>query len=151
MGGELDARTANAAPTFLLSALKDPDGANLDRMQVIKGWIDEHGVSQEKVYDVAWSNNRQPGADGKLPSLPSTVEAPTAQWTNQFGSAALTTYWQDPAFDRNQAAFYYVRVLEISTPRWTTYDAVYFEQSLPNDVPAEIQQRAYSSPIWYTP
>ena len=127
------------------------DGANLDRVQVIKGWLDAAGKTHEKVYDVAWSGNRKPGKDGKLPPVGNTVNVKEASYTNAIGAPYLTAYWKDPAFDSKQRAFYYVRVIEIPTPRWTTYDAKVFGVKLPTDVPASIQDRAYTSPIWYTP
>jgi hypothetical protein len=128
-----------------------PDGANLDRVQVIKGWLDATGKTHEKVYDVAWSGGRKPGQGGKLPPVGNTVNVKEASYTNAIGAPYLTAHWRDPAFDASQRAFYYVRVLEIPTPRWTTYDAKFFKVELPKDVPAAIQNRAYSSPIWYTP
>ena len=127
------------------------DGANLDRVQAIKGWLDAAGKTHEKVYDVAWSGNRKPGKDGKLPPVGNTVNVKEASYTNAIGAPYLTAYWKDPAFDSKQRAFYYVRVIEIPTPRWTTYDAKVFGVKLPTDVPASIQDRAYTSPIWYTP
>ena len=151
MGGDLRSAPAGKAPAFLIRALRDADGANLDRVQVIKGWLDAAGRTHEKVYDVAWSGNRKPGADGKLPSVGNTVNVKDASYTNAIGAPYLTAYWKDPAFDAKQRAFYYVRVLEIPTPRWTTFDAKIFGVKLPTDVPASIQERAYTSPIWYTP
>jgi hypothetical protein len=151
MGGDLRAAPAGKAPAFLIRAQRDPDGANLDRVQVIKGWLDASGRTHEKVYDVAWSGSRKPGADGKLPAVGNTVNVAEASYTNAIGAPYLQAYWKDPAFDAKQRAFYYVRVLEIPTPRWTTIDAKIFHVSLPKDVPASIQERAYTSPIWYTP
>ncbi len=151
MGGDLRAATAGQVPSLLIRALRDPDGANLDRVQVIKGWTDAAGKAHERVYDVAWSGNRKPLGDGKLPSVGSTVNVQDATFTNGIGAAYLSAHWQDPAFDATQRAFYYVRVLEIPTPRWTTYDAKVFGVKRPTDVPATLQERAYSSPIWYTP
>jgi hypothetical protein len=151
MGGDLKTAPAGKAPGFLVVARKDPDGANLDRVQVVKGWLDAAGKPQEKVYDVAWSGNRKPGKDGKLPAVGNTVNVADASYTNAIGAPYLAAYWKDPAFDAKQRAFYYVRVLEIPTPRWTTYDAKFFKVALPKDVPASIQERAYTSPIWYTP
>jgi len=151
MGGDLRSAPAGKAPTFLVRALRDADGANLDRVQIIKGWLDAAGKTHEKVYDVAWSGNRKPGANGKLPPVGNTVNVKDASYTNAIGAPYLTAYWKDPAFDAKQRAFYYVRVLEIPTPRWTTYDAKVFGVKLPTDVPASIQERAYTSPIWYTP
>ena len=151
MGGDLGAAPAGKAPTFLVAALKDPIGANLDRYQVVKGWVDGKGDMQEKVYDVAWSGDRKPGADGKLPPVGNTVDVANATWTNTIGTPELIAVWKDPDFDAKQRAFYYGRVLEIPTPRWTTYDAKYYGVTLPPDVPTSIQERAYTSPIWYTP
>lgn len=151
MGGDLKAAPAGKAPVFLIRALRDPDGANLDRVQVVKGWLDAQGKTHEKVYDVAWSGKRKPAKNGKLPAVGNTVDVKNASYTNAIGAAALETSWKDPAFDPKQRAFYYVRVLEIPTPRWTTYDAKFFGVMLPKDVPTSIQERAYTSPIWYTP
>jgi hypothetical protein len=151
MGGDLKSAAEGKAPTFLVRAMRDADGANLDRIQVVKGWLNASGKTQEKVYDVAWSGDRKPGADGKLPAVGNTVNVKEASYTNSIGSPYLTAYWRDPAFDPKLRAFYYVRVLEIPTPRWTTYDAKFFGVKLPTDVPASIQDRAYTSPIWYTP
>jgi hypothetical protein len=155
MGGNLKSAPAGKAPSFLVAARRDPDGANLDRIQVVKGWLDKDGKPQEKVYDVAWSGKnegaRKPGKDGKLPPVGNTVDVAEASYSNSIGAPYLAAYWKDPAFDAKQRAFYYVRVLEIPTPRWTTYDAKFFKVALPKDVPASIQDRAYTSPIWYTP
>ena len=151
MGGDLKAAAAGKAPTLLIRAIRDVDGANLDRIQVIKGWLDAAGKTQEKVYDVAWSGNRKPDANGKLPAVGNTVNVAEATYDNSIGSPALQAFWKDPNFDPKQHAFYYVRVLEIPTPRWTTYDAKIFKVKRPTDVPASIQERAYTSPIWYSP
>jgi hypothetical protein len=151
MGGDLKAAPAGKAPSFLVAARRDADGANLDRIQIVKGWLDAKGVPQEKVYDVAWSGNRKPGKDGKLPAVGNTVNVPEASYTNSIGAPYLAAHWKDPSFDPKLRAFYYVRVLEIPTPRWTTFDAKFFKVVLPKDVPASIQERAYTSPIWYTP
>ena len=152
MGGDLRARPDGAkAPNFLVYALRDSIGANLDRIQIVKGWLDKKGVTREKVYDVAWSGDRVLGADGKLPAVGNTVDAATASWTNTIGASELGTVWTDPDFDPAQKAFYYARVLEIPTPRWSTYDAFRFGIDLPEGVPASTQERAYTSPIWYTP
>ncbi|MHA3979791.1 DUF3604 domain-containing protein [Halovulum sp. GXIMD14794] len=150
MGGDLSAAPDGGAPAFLIRALRDPDGANLDRIQVIKGWTAEDGP-QERVYDVAWSDDRTLHADGKLPPVGDTVDAGTATYTNAIGAPVLGAYWQDPDFDPTQRAFYYVRVIEIPTPRWTTYDSVFFGIDLPDGMDASQQERAYTSPIWYTP
>jgi len=151
MGGDLKASPKGKAPTFLIRALRDADGANLDRIQVIKGWLDAAGKTHEQVYDVAWSGNRPRGADGKVPAVGNTVNVEEATYTNAIGAPALQAFWTDTAFDASQRAFYYVRVLEIPTPRWTTFDHKVFKVKLPTDVPASIQERAYTSPIWYTP
>ena len=151
MGGDLERAPAGKAPTFLVRTLRDADGANLDRVQVIKGWLDATGKTHEKVYDVAWSGSRKPGKDGKLPPVGNTVNVKEASYSNSIGAPYLNAYWKDPAFDAKQRAFYYVRVIEIPTPRWTTFDAKVFGVKLPTDVPASIQERAYTSPIWYTP
>ncbi|MYA15884.1 MAG: DUF3604 domain-containing protein [Gammaproteobacteria bacterium] len=149
MGGDLAHQTPGEAPSFLVSAVKDPHGANLDRVQVIKGWRDTMGTLHEKIYDVAWSGDRLIGEDGKLPAVGSTVDLETANYVNSIGSASLSTTWTDPAFNPGEAAFYYLRVIQIPTPRWTTYDAKFYKLG---DSPREvIQERAYSSPIWYTP
>jgi hypothetical protein len=151
MGGDLSAAPNGKAPSFMVRALRDVDGANLDRIQIVKGWLDTEGDSHEKVYDVAWSGDRKRGADGKVPAVGNTVNVEEATYSNSIGSAALQAFWTDPDFDPSQRAFYYVRVLEIPTPRWTTYDHKNFGVELPDDVPAFTQERAYTSPIWYTP
>ncbi|SJM28445.1 DUF3604 domain-containing protein [Mesorhizobium delmotii] len=151
MGGDLPPAPAGKSPTFLVAALKDPIGANLDRYQVIKGWMDSAGELHEKVYDVVWSGDRKPAADGKLPPVGNTVDIANATWTNTIGAPELIGVWTDPAFDPAQRAFYYARVLEIPTPRWTAYDAKYFGVTMPPEVPMTLQERAYTSPIWYTP
>lgn len=151
MGGDLGSPPDGKAPTFLVAALKDPIGANLDRYQIVKGWVDGNGDMQEEIYDVAWSGDRKPGADGKLPPVGNTVDVANASWTNTIGAPELIAMWQDPDFDPAQRAFYYGRVLEIPTPRWTAYDAKYYGIPLAPEVPASIQERAYTSPIWYSP
>jgi len=152
MGGDLTAPPANGSPRFMIRALRDPDGANLDRVQIIKGWLDADGETHERIYDVAVSDGRQIGADGRARQpVGSTVEIGTATFTNTIGDAVMVAHWTDPEFDPDQSAFYYVRVLEIPTPRWTTYDAAFFGIDLPDNVPATVQDRAYTSPIWYTP
>jgi hypothetical protein len=113
--------------------------------------MDKSGKTHEKVYDVAWSDGRKPGADGKLPAVGSTVDVKNATWTNTIGSPELITVWTDPDFDPQQAAFYYARVIEIPTPRWTAYEALRFDVEMPANVPMTTQERAYTSPIWYTP
>ena len=149
MGGDLG--PTGAAPTFTVYAMKDPDGANLDRVQIIKGWVDSDGKLNEQIMDVAWSGDRQPGSDGKVPAVGSTIDLKTAKFSNTIGAATLTGSWTDEQFDPAQHAFYYARALEIPTPRWSTYDAVRHNLPLLDDVPATIQERAWTSPIWYTP
>jgi hypothetical protein len=151
MGGDLASAPAGKAPTFLVAALKDPIGANLDRYQIVKGWLDGKGQVQEKVYEVAWSAGRKPGADGKVPPVGNTVDVPNATYTNAIGASELIAVWKDPDFDPSQRAFYYGRVIEIPTPRWTAYDAKYFGVTMPKEVPMTTTERAYTSPIWYTP
>jgi len=152
MGGDLTAAPAGKTPTFLVAALKDPIGANLDRVQIIKGWVDAQGQVQEKVYDVVWAGDRKPDPKtDKLPAVGNTVDVPNATWTNTIGAPELIAVWKDPDFDPALRAFYYVRVLEIPTPRWTAYDAKYFGVTMPPEVPMTTQERAYTSPIWYTP
>ncbi|KAA9134012.1 DUF3604 domain-containing protein [Marinihelvus fidelis] len=151
MGGDLAGTGGDQAPVFLVQAMKDPQGANLDRVQMIKTWVDADGGQHEQVYELAWSGDRQPGADGKLPPVGSTVNLDTAEYTNSIGSASFTTAWTDPDFDPAQKAAYYVRVLEIPTPRWTLYDKVNLGAEPGPDVPLTHQERAFSSPIWYTP
>ena len=151
MGGELRDAPAGKSPTLLIAAMRDPIGANLDRVQVVKGWVDSGGGTHERVYDVAWAGARKPGKDGKLPAVGNTVDVANATWTNTIGAAQVTTAWRDPDFDPAQRAFYYVRVLEIPTPRWTAYDAKRFGVTMDPAVPMITQERAYTSPIWYTP
>jgi hypothetical protein len=151
MGGDIRKAPAGKAPTFLVAALKDPMSGNLDRIQIVKGWMDASGELKEKVYDVAWSGDRKPGASGKLPAVGNTVDVKNATWTNTIGASELSTVWTDPAFDPRQSAFYYARVIEIPTPRWTAYEAKRFKVSMPPEVPMTTQERAYTSPIWYAP
>jgi len=151
MGGDLKNAPDGKAPVLMVRSIRDPDGANLDRVQIIKGWLGSDGETQEKVYNVAWSDGRKLDADGKLPPVGNTVDVEAASFTNSIGEPMLFAYWTDPDFDADESAFYYVRVLEIPTPRWTTYDAKFFGVDLPEGVPASIQERAYTSPIWYTP
>ncbi len=152
MGGELRQEAGSGAPRLLIAALKDPAGANLDRVQVVKGWLDASGMGHEQVYDVVWSGDRKPDVDGRLPAVGNTVDLTTAAYSNSIGANQLVTIWSDPEFDPTQASFYYVRALEIPTPRYSLFDAI----SLGIDVsetgrPATLQERAYSSPIWYRP
>jgi hypothetical protein len=153
MGGELRAAPQGKSPTFLVAALKDPIGANLDRYQIVKGWLTKDGKVEEKVYDVAWGNTdrRKPGPDGKLPAVGDTVDVANATWTNTIGTPELAAVWTDPDFDASQPAFYYGRVIEIPTPRWTAYDAKRFGTKPLPGTPMTITERAYTSPIWYTP
>jgi hypothetical protein len=152
MGGDLTRGPRGKAPSFMVVASKDPDGATLDRVQIVKGWLEKDGSLGEKVYDVALSDGRQVDAKtGKAPPVGSTVNVAQASYTNSIGDAQLAAFWSDPDFDRKQRAFYYVRVIEIPTPRWTTYDAKFFGIQLPAEVPLIQQDRAYTSAIWYTP
>jgi hypothetical protein len=152
MGGDLNNAPDGKAPSFMIRALRDPDGANLDRVQIIKGWLDGNGKTQEKIYDVAVSDGRKIGADGRCKTpVGNTVDVPDASFTNSIGDALFMSYWVDPDFDPKENAFYYVRVIEIPTPRWTAYDAKHFGVKMPDDVPMIVQDRAYTSPIWYTP
>jgi hypothetical protein len=153
MGGDLSNAPKGKSPTFLVAALKDPIGANLDRIQIIKGWVDKAGKTQEKILDVVWSNpeKRKVGPNGKLAAVGSTVDVTHATWTNTIGAPELGAVWSDPEFDPSLRAFYYARVLEIPTPRWTAYDAAYFKVKMGPEVPMTTQERAWSSPIWYSP
>ena len=152
MGGRLTAPPEGAAPTFVVRAQRDPDWANLDRIQIVKGWVDTDGTSRERIYDVAVSDGREIGPDGRAREpVGSTVDIASATFTNTIGTPLLAAHWRDPDFDPAERAFYYVRVLEIPTPRWTTYDAARFGVALPPEVPPTVQDRAYSSPVWYTP
>jgi hypothetical protein len=120
-------------------------------VQIVKGWLDAHGGQHEKIYDVVWSGGRKPGADGKLPPVGNTVDAAKGTYTNTIGDSQFAAAWTDPDFDASQRAFYYARVIEIPTPRWSTYDAAKMGVKIPNHLAASIQERAWSSPIWYTP
>lgn len=152
MGGDLTKAPKKKPLTFLVTASKDPDGANLDRIQIIKGWLGKDGETHEKVYDVALSDGRTVDPEtGKAPPVGSTVNVEDASYTNTIGAATLSAVWTDPDFSRKQRAFYYARVIEIPRPRWTAYDAKYFDLDLPEEIPMVIQDRAYTSPIWYTP
>ena len=135
----------------VVAALKDAIGANLDRIQIIKGWMDDSGQRQEKVYNVALSNNRTVGSDGNAPPVGNTVDIANASWSNSIGATELIAVWSDPDFDPDRRAFYYARVIEIPTPRWTAYDAKYYNLTVGDEVPMITQERAYTSPIWYTP
>jgi len=151
MGGDLPvAPGAELAPEFIAVAQRDPIGANLDRIQMIKGWVDADGVSHEVIFDLAWSDDRIVDPDtGKLSSVGSTVDPQTATYTNEIGAPQLSAQWRDPDFDPVQEAFYYLRVLEIPTPRWSTYDAL--QLGMEPMEPVAIQERAISSAIWYQP
>lgn len=151
MGGDLTAAPAGKAPSFMIRSLRDADGANLDRVQVIKGWLDANGETHERIYDVACSDDRAIEERRCKTSVGSTVDVADASYTNTIGDPLLTAHWVDPDFDPNQRAFYYVRVIEIPTPRWTAYDAKFFNVKMPDDVVMTVQDRAYTSPIWYTP
>jgi len=150
MGGDLAAAPEGKAPVFVIQAVKEADGANLDRLQVVKGWV-EDGQTFEKIYDVALSDGRQADSNGNIPFVGNTVDATTATYTNDIGDAQLQVAWTDPDFDPGMHAFYYVRVLQIPTPRWSTYDAVKLGIPPRDDLPVSIQERAFTSPIWYTP
>ena len=150
MGGDLS-KGEGKSPTFMVYALMDPEGGSLDRIQIVKGWLNEDGSLDEKVYDVVWSGERTPGADGKLPSVGNSVNIEDATWDNSIGSTELKQVWTDPDFDANLEAFYYVRVLEIPTPRWTLFDKVNYGAELSDEVPLTSTERAYTSPIWYSP
>ncbi len=152
MGGDLPAAPAGKAPTFLVAALKDRNSGNLDRIQIIKGWVDKAGKPQEKIYDVVWGDaDKRKIVNGRLTPVGNTVDVAHATWTNTIGDPELVTVWTDPDFDPSVPAFYYVRVLEIPTPRWTAYDAAYFKVTMDPKVPMTTQERAFTSPIWYTP
>ena len=154
MGGDLPAMKKGAsAPSFLVAAMKDPEGGNLDRIQIIKGWLDSDGETHEKIYDVVWGDaaTRKPGKNGKLPPVGDTVDVANATWTNSIGDSDLAAVWVDPGFDASQPAFYYVRVIDIPTPRWTAYDQKRFGIKMPGDVPMKHQERAWTSPVWYAP
>src|ERR1700733_3038641 len=152
MGGDLSNAPQGKSPTFLVAALKDPIGANLDRLQVIKGWLGKDGQTQERIFDVVVSGDGEGDADGRSKTpVGNTVDVANATWTNTIGAGEMITVWKDPDFDPALRAFYYVRVIEIPTPRWTAYDAKYFGVTMPKDAPMTTTERAYTSPIWYTP
>jgi hypothetical protein len=148
MGGDLPPRGGDA-PQFALWAMRDPDSGNLDRLQIVKGWVDTEGRSHERIYDVAWSGDRRPDGRGKLPPVGNTVDAAQASWRNDIGADQLAVLWTDPDFSEHQAAFYYARAIEIPTPRWTTFD----RKALGMAPPARhsVQERAVTSAIWYRP
>lgn len=152
MGGDLYTAPDGKSPSFLVAALKDPYSGNLDRIQIIKGWLDAKGETHEKVYDVVWSDmDERAMKDGTVPSVGNTVDIANARWKNTIGEAELITVWTDPDFDPKQKAFYYARVIEIPTPRWTAYDAKRFGDKMDPEVPMVTTERAYTSPIWYNP
>jgi hypothetical protein len=154
MGSDLPAApNTRSAPTFLVAALKDPLSGNLDRIQIVKGWVDKGGERHEKVYNVVWSDQdkRKASRDGSIPAVGNTVNVKEATWTNTIGEPELITVWTDPEFDASLQAVYYARVLEIPTPRWTAYDAKKYGITMPKEAAMIVQERAYTSPIWYNP
>ena len=152
MGGDLSNAPNNKSPRFLIHASKDPDGANLDRAQVIKGWHDASGELHEKIYNVALSDNRKPNWLGKVNPVGNTVDIPSASYSNSIGDPELAVVWEDPDFDKDELAFYYLRILEIPTPRWTAYAIKNFDlEGVATEVPVVTQERAYTSPIWFSP
>jgi len=153
MGGTLHRAPKGKSPTFLVAALKDPLSGNLDRIQIVKGWLDKKGNTHEKVYNVAWgdANSRPVDKNGNIPAVGNTVNVTTATWTNTIGDPELITVWADPDFDPAQRAFYYARVIEIPTPRWTAYEAKFYAIKAPEKSPMITQERAYTSPVWYEP
>ena len=152
MGGDLHSAPPGTAPSFLVAALKDPIGGNLDRVQIIKGWLGDGGKLEERVYDVAVSDGRSIGRDGRCSTpVGNTVDVANATFSNTIGDPEMIAVWKDPDFDPEVRAFYYVRVLEIPTPRWTAFDAKYYDLELSDEIPMVTQERAYTSPIWYTP
>ena len=138
---------STSAPFFAIWVAKDPQGANLDRLQIIKGWVDAQGASHEKIFDVALSDGRKPGTNTKAQPVGSTVDVASATYTNTIGASQLSGFWQDPEFDPAQEAFFYARAIEIPTPRWSTYDAMRLGIEAPE--PTSLQERAISSAIWY--
>ena len=152
MGGDLTKAPAGKSPIFMVQALRDPDGPNLDRIQIIKGWLGKDGKTQERIYDIAVSGGRVIGPDGRCMTLVgSTVDVANATYSNSIGAATLSAYWKDPELDAQQRAFYYVRVIQIPSPRWTAYDQKRFGIKMSDEVPMTVTDRAYTSPIWYTP
>jgi len=152
MGGDLRPQTGTDGPDFMVYALRDPIGANLDRIQIVKGWLDADGKTHERVYDVSVSGGRQIGPDGRCATpVGNTVDIAAANWLNTIGASELATVWTDPDFDPAERAFYYARVLEIPTPRWVVYDAFRYGIEIPEGAETILQERAYTSPIWYTP
>jgi hypothetical protein len=151
MGGDLKNAPEGKAPTLLIRALRDPDNANLDRIQVVKGWVNARGKSEERIYDVACSDGRAIAERRCAKPVGSTVNTADASYTNTIGDPLLTAHWKDPDFDPDQRAFYYVRVLEIPKPSWQAYDVSRYGVKMSDEVPMTVQDRAYTSPIWYTP
>ncbi|BCX49647.1 conserved hypothetical protein [Haloferula helveola] len=152
MGADMEKGPDGKSPSFLVAAMRDPIGGNLDRMQVIKGWLDKEGKTHERIYDVAVSGDRKIGEDGRCKEkVGDTVDVKNATWTNSIGAPELSAVWTDPDFDPTEPAFYYVRVIQIPTPRWTAYECKRFGITMPDEVPMKIQERAYTSPIWYNP
>jgi hypothetical protein len=152
MGGDLTKNSTSKAPSFMVSALRDPQSANIDRIQIIKGWMDKKGELHDRVYDLAVSDDRKIDKNGVCKeAVGNTVDIETATWSNSIGDAQLATVWTDPDFDSTESAFYYVRVLEIPTPRWVVYDKVRLGAILPKEAELVGQERAYTSPIWYSP
>jgi hypothetical protein len=151
MGGDLRGKKGSGAPTFMVYALRDAVGANLDRIQIVKGWLDSKGKTHEKVYNVAWSDGRDADSNGEIPPVGNTVDIEAANWVNSIGASELGTVWTDPDFDPKQNAFYYARVIEIPTPRWVVYDAFRYGIDIPEGAETVHQERAYTAPIWYTP
>jgi hypothetical protein len=143
---------AGKPPAFMIRALRDPDGANIDRIQVIKGWLDAQGKTSARIYDVAVSDGRKIDADGRCKTpVGKTVAVANATWANSIGSPYMAAFWKDPNFNPKERAFYYVRVIEIPTPRWTAYDAKFYNIKMPEGTKMVLQERAFTSPIWYTP
>ena len=153
MGGDLrEAPAGKKAPVFMVGALKDPWSGSLDRVQIVKGWVDGSGERHERIYDVAVSDGRTIGSDGRCRTpVGNTVDEADASYLNNIGDAELRAVWTDPDFDPDHRAVYYARVLEIPTPTWQAYDAKFFDIEMPEEIPLSHQERAYTSPIWYTP
>ena len=151
MGADLPRANKRQSPSFLVAAMKDPLGGNLDRIQIVKGWQGKDGSLKEKVYDVVWSDKRKPDEKGRIPSVGNTVDVANATWKNTIGAAELHAVWRDPDFNPAERAFYYARVIEIPTPRWTAYEAKHFGVKMGKEVPMITTERAYTSPIWYSP
>jgi hypothetical protein len=151
MGGDIN-NAGDKSPTFITYALMDPEGGSLDRVQIVKGWANADGTLAEQVYDVIWSGDRKVNAKGKVPAVSNTVNLDDATWDNSVGSTELKAVWTDPNFDAELEAFYYLRVIEIPTPRWTLYDKLRYDiKDMSEEVPLTAQQRGYTSPIWYSP